>query len=69
MIKTKVMADALNKEPKYRGFFDCMITTLKTEKPSYLFRGLSITLLRSFPVAATSLTMNDLILRALVENK
>eukprot|EP01091_Cochliopodium_minus_P003711 TRINITY_DN13688_c0_g1_i1.p1 TRINITY_DN13688_c0_g1~~TRINITY_DN13688_c0_g1_i1.p1 ORF type:complete len:291 (-),score=65.13 TRINITY_DN13688_c0_g1_i1:47-919(-) len=65
VMRTKLMNDAYAEKRKYTGFFDCLSKNLKNEGPKFLYRGLTVTLIRAFPVNAVMLAVNDLLLELL----
>ncbi|ORY02644.1 mitochondrial carrier, partial [Basidiobolus meristosporus CBS 931.73] len=55
VVKTKIQADVTNNAtPRYRGVVDCIIKCYREEGISVLFRGMNATILRAFPLNATT---------------
>lgn len=60
VLKTRVQASA-----KYSGMLDCLLCGLKSEGFGFLFRGLPITLMRSFPMHGILFYTYDAVTRIL----
>ncbi|KAG5357420.1 Carrier protein YMC1 [Yarrowia sp. C11] len=64
VIKSKVQSDSFT-HPKYKGALDALRQTLKTDRVSGLFRGLSPTLLRAIPASAGTFAAVEMTMRLL----
>ena len=54
MIKSKIQAEGLAPVGKYKSYADCIKTSIKTEGYGVFTRGLSVCLVRAFPVNAAT---------------
>ncbi|CAH1102632.1 unnamed protein product [Psylliodes chrysocephalus] len=53
VIKSKIQVDGITSH-QYNGYYDCIKQTIKTEGVGSLYRGLTPTLIRAFPVNAVT---------------
>ncbi|XP_058452042.1 mitochondrial basic amino acids transporter [Malaya genurostris] len=63
VVKSRLQADGMYGEPKYRGIADCLRKSYATEGLAFLSRGLTSTLLRAFPMNAVCFLVVDFILK------
>ncbi|XP_063039522.1 solute carrier family 25 member 47-B [Engraulis encrasicolus] len=64
VIKARLQMDGLGKR-RYRGFFHCILDSVRTEGPRVLFRGLSLNCIRAFPTNMSVFAMYELVVRLL----
>lgn len=57
VVKSRIQADGVHgASSRYTGALHCLRTSLAAEGPAFLFRGISSTILRSFPTNAATFT-------------
>lgn len=65
VIKTRLQADGVNGVSKYSGILDAFKVSFREEGFRVFYKGLGVTLLRAFPVNATTFTVVAVSLRVL----
>lgn len=63
VIKSRYQADGVGPKPNYKGVLDCFKQTYAAEGLAGFTRGMTATILRAFPVNATTLTVVTITLR------
>lgn len=63
VIKSRYQADGVGPKPNYKGILDCVKQTYAAEGLAGFMRGMTATILRAFPVNATTLTVVTITLR------
>jgi len=69
VIKSKIQAEGLAPVGKYRSYTDCIRTSIKSDGYTVFFRGISVCLLRAFPVNAAVFAGVELALLLLEDSK
>ena len=59
VIKSRMQADALNDQRRYRGMWDCAVQSYRAGGVASLYQGLGFTLVRAVPVASVILPTYD----------
>jgi len=68
VIKSRIQADKIGQGAKYKSYMHCLNHSIQTEGTGMLFRGISSTLIRAFPVNAITMGTVTLILRFMSED-
>lgn len=50
VIKARLQMDGVRETKRYKGFFHCIVETVRVEGPGVFFKSLGINCLRAFPV-------------------
>ncbi|XP_056151570.1 solute carrier family 25 member 47-B [Lampris incognitus] len=64
LIKARLQMDWMG-ERRYRGFFHCITSSVRSEGPGVLFKGLSLNCIRAFPVNMSVFAMYEVVIRLL----
>ncbi|KAL7629999.1 UNVERIFIED_CONTAM: hypothetical protein RMT77_019881 [Armadillidium vulgare] len=64
VVKSRIQADGIEGENKYRGVWHCLRTSLANEGATFLTRGLTSTIVRSFPTNAATFSVVTYVMRA-----
>jgi hypothetical protein len=66
-VQSRLMCQPISKQRQYRGALDCLKRTYAEGGASLLFRGMSLNMIRAFPVSAVLLPCSDVIRSTLEE--